>query len=301
MANFYLSYREESRELAQAFSLQFKALNHVGIYEALAGRPSAYWQHVYLQELASADGVVALLTREALASTSVMGEIGATRALYQARRRPLLFPVIIGDIPESDIPQIVKDVFFYRLRSNSDRDIQYIVADINLHYYNARSGFPKIFISHRHAERTIVEALVKLLTTAFDIQLNDLRATSVRPYNLRWGAVTPDRLREELQFAEAVIGIISPDSKGSSYVLFELGASWGRGLPGATLPLLVRGATNADVPTPIAALNTLSLADEADCHQLLADLGAIVGSLRRREGQESAIAEQVIQVVKSAS
>jgi hypothetical protein len=69
----------------------------------------------------------------------------------------------------------------------------------------------------------------------------------------------------------------------------------------ATLPLLVRGATNADVPTPIAALNTLSLADEADCHQLLADLGAIVGSLRRREGQESAIAEQVIQVVKSAS
>jgi TIR domain len=234
MANFYISYREESRELAKAFSLEFKALNHVGIYEALVGKPSAYWQHVYLQELASADGVVALLTRDALASTSVMGEIGATRALYQARRRPLLLPVIIGDIPESDIPEIVKDVFFYRLRSNSDTDIKSIVVDINRHYYTARSGFPKIFISHRHAERTIVEALVKLLTTAFDIQLNDLRATSVRPYNLRWGAVTPDRLREELQFAEAVIGIISPDSKGSSYVLFELGASWGRGLPSDT-------------------------------------------------------------------
>jgi hypothetical protein len=108
-------------------------------------------------------------------------------------------------------------------------------------------------------------------------------------------------LREELQFAEAVIGVISPDSKGSSYVLFELVASWGRGLLGATLPLLVRGATNADVPAPIAALTILSLSDEADCHQLLEDLAVVVTSLRRRDGQESAIAEQMTQLMKVAS
>jgi hypothetical protein len=299
MAKFYVSYRDEDREIAKKPSLEFEKRKHVGIYDALAGKPSAYWQHVYLQELASADGVVVLLRRETLTSSSVMGEIGATRALYQARRRPILLPIIVGDMPDKDLPQIVKDIFFYRMIPDQD-GIKLAVEEIDRHYLYARSGFPKIFISHRHAERTIVESLVKLLATAFDIQPNDLRATSVPPYNLRWGAVTPDRLREELQFAEAVIGVISPDSKGSSYVLFELGASWGRGLSGATLPLLVRGATNADVPAPIAVLNTLSLSDEADCRQLLEDLAVVVPSLRPRDGQESAIAEQIAQLVQVA-
>ena len=210
-----------------------------------------------------------------------MGEIGATRALYQACRRPILLPITVG----IEIPDVVKDVYVYRMDPSAN-GIKLGAEDIDRTYRTARSGFPKVFISHRHADRIVVEALVSLLTTAFDIQQNDLRVTSVRPYNLKWGAVTPDRLREELQFADAVIGVISPNSSGSSYVLFELGASWGRGMPGTTLPLLIRGATNADVPAPIAALNTLSVSAEADCHQLLDDLAAIVTSLNRKDGQE---------------
>jgi hypothetical protein len=296
VAKLYISYPEESRELAKALSWELRGLNHVGVYDALVGKPSAYWQDVYLRELASSDGVVVILTEQALKSNYVMGEIGATRALYQACRRPILLPVTVG----IEIPDVVKDIYVYPM-DRSPIGIKMAAEDIDRTYQTARSGFPKIFISHRHADRTVVEALVSLLTTTFIIQQNDLRVTSVRPYNLRWGAVTPDRLREELQFADAVIGVISPHSIGSSYVLFELGASWGRGLPGTTLPLLVRGATNADVPAPIAALNTLSLSEEADCYQLLDDLAAIVTSLSRKDVQESAIAEQVAQLTKAAS
>ncbi|MGH8488013.1 MAG: hypothetical protein ACREXS_03860 [Gammaproteobacteria bacterium] len=76
------------------------------------------------------------------------------------------------------------------------------------------------------------------------------------------GERTPDRLRAELRGAEAVLGIIAPDTSESSYVLFELGAAWSHGI--LTCPLLVRGATS-----PIRDLNPLSLNDQRDCHQLL--------------------------------
>ena len=86
--------------------------------------------------------------------------------------------------------------------------------------------------------------------------------------------------------------------KASSYVLFELGASWGRA--GITLPLLVRGATSADVPAPIGDLHTLSLADEAECHQLIDDLSDVV-TLPRQSKQGSFVAQKVTDLVASAS
>jgi hypothetical protein len=95
-----------------------------------------------------------------------------------------------------------------------------------------------------------------------------------------------------------VLGVISPDVKDSSYVLFELGASWGRA--GITLPLLIRRATIADVPAPIGDLHTLSLTEAADCHQLLDDLTKVV-SLRRQTGQEATIASRISELTDAAS
>jgi len=152
-------------------------------------------------------------------------------------------------------------------------------------------------VSHRHSDVTVVQALVNVLTTAFVIEPTDLRCTSVHPYRLKAGDRTADRLRAELQRAEAVLGIISPDVKASSYVLFELGASWGRA--GLTLPLLIRGATTADVPAPIVDLHTLSLADEAECHQLVDDLADVV-SLSRQVKQNSVVAQRVIDLTQAA-
>lgn len=151
-------------------------------------------------------------------------------------------------------------------------------------------GMPKIFISHRHNDVAVVKALVGVLETAFDIQPTDLRCTSVPPYKLRVGDRTSDRLRAEIQYAGAVLGIVSPDVKESSYVLFELGASWGKG--GKTFPLLVRGATVADIPSPISDLHTLSLNEESECYQLIDDLADIV-DLTRRDRQSSRVEEKI--------
>ena len=70
--------------------------------------------------------------------------------------------------------------------------------------------------------------------------------------------------------AEAVPGVVTPNMKASSCVLFELGASWGR--RGVTFPLLARGATTVDIPAPIGNLYTLEFHDEAEYYQLIDDL-----------------------------
>jgi hypothetical protein len=227
-----------------------------------------------------------------------MGEIGMARVLQQSFSKALLLPVLVGDI---QIPAVVSDLFTIRMqpdaagiRGAASELIRAFTEDLA----RTRRGFPRIFISHRHADVAVVQALVNLLTAAFVIEPVDLRCTSVHPYRLKVGDRTSDRLRAELQRAEAVLGTISPDVKASSYVLFELGASWGRA--GITMPLLIRGATTADVPAPIGDLHTLSLADEAECHQLIDDLADVV-TLPRQAKQGSLMAQKVTELVGCAS
>ncbi|MCW5964563.1 MAG: hypothetical protein KIT83_11040, partial [Bryobacterales bacterium] len=85
-----------------------------------------------------------------------------------------------------------------------------------------------------------------------------------------------------------VIGILSPDTSESNYVLCELGASWGRDVP--TFPVLVGGATFADVPSPLSERHSVSLEMEENCLQLV-DYIASKTSLRRRDGVMGKVAQ----------
>lgn len=297
MAKLYISYKSEDEELARALSTELESLGHTAVYDAVALEPGTNWRDVLMRALASSDAVVVLLTERAMASQFVMGEIGATRALAHAFGRILLLPVLVGDVP---LPTVVSDLFTLRMAptpAGVKQAVTELVRAFGEHQARMRRGFPKLFISHRHSDVAVVQALVNVLEAAFVIESNDLRCTSVHPYRLKAGDRTADRLRMELQKAEAVLGIISPDVKASSYVLFELGASWGRA--GITLPLLVRGATSADVPVPIGDLHTLSLADEAECFQLIDDLADVV-SLPRNTKQNSVIAQRVKELTNAA-
>lgn len=297
MASIYVSYKLEEHDLAKQLSDQLGHLGHRVIYDAVAQSPGENWRQVLLDALSAADAIVVLLSERALGSPFVMAEIGAARAMYHASGHMLILPVLVGDIP---IPPVISDLFVLRMQVSAE-GVAYAAVEIGRmlgdHLARSRRGYPRLFISHRHSDAAVAQSLVKVLEAAFDIEPTDLRCTSVHPYRLRAGDRTGDRLRAEIRRAEAVLGILTPDTKASSYVLFELGASWGRG--GVTFPLLAMGATSADVPAPIGDLHTLSLYDEAECHQLVDDL-VDVTSLRRQEKRGALVSQRISELATFA-
>src|SRR5207247_750725 len=93
-----------------------------------------------------------------------------------------------------------------------------------------------VMISHSSRDKDLAEVLIELLRTALNLAANQIRCTSVDGYRLPAGVDTHEQLRKEVKSARVLIGLLTPNSSSSSYVLFELGARWGAELP--MIPLL---------------------------------------------------------------
>lgn len=132
-----------------------------------------------------------------------------------------------------------------------------------------------VFISHSSQDASVAEALITLLRTALNIPPERIRCTSVPGYQLPAGATTEDQLRREIRVSKTFIGLITPASIESTYVLFELGARWGAELHLA--PIFASGATTDDLHGPLQGLNVLNCESEANIHQLVGEIGSILG------------------------
>lgn len=128
----------------------------------------------------------------------------------------------------------------------------------------------EIFISHNSRDAGIAEALINLLRTALNISADRIRCTSVDGYRLPGGASVEEQLRREVHEAKIFLGLITPSSIRSAYVLFELGARWGAKLH--LIPLLAAGADYRYLKGPLENLNPLSCDSVAQVHQLLGDM-----------------------------
>jgi hypothetical protein len=241
-----------------------------------------------MKALSQSDAVIFLLSQHGIESPYVLGQIGSARA-YADVKGQLLLPVIIGEV---EIPKVVSDIQCFELPKTSGKDLDQLATDLASavdDHAESVSQAPRIFVSHRHKEEPVAAALVGLLEAAFQIEPTDIRCTSVQPYALPPGERLSERLRGDVNGAELVIGLIGPDTADSRYVLFELGASWGRGVP--TFPLLVRGANADSVPGPLAERISVSLSTEDNCMQLI-DNVAEKTSLKRRQGVAGRVAQQ---------
>ena len=133
----------------------------------------------------------------------------------------------------------------------------------------------QIFLSHSGQDALLAGLLVDLLKTALTLRASELRCTSVEGYRLPGGADTAEQLREELLTSPAFIGLISPQSFSSAYVLFELGARWGA--KKHLVPLLAPGVEPSILRGPIADLNALRCDVMAQLHQLVHDMASHLG------------------------
>jgi hypothetical protein len=131
-------------------------------------------------------------------------------------------------------------------------------------------SFLDIFVSHSAKDRDLAQELIGLLRAALSIPHDKIRCTSVPGYKLAVGAETDKEIRDEVLKSRVLVGLLTPASLNSTYVLFELGARWGPGLYLA--PLLAKGATGGFLRGPISGFNALRADSEDDLHQFVGDL-----------------------------
>jgi len=132
----------------------------------------------------------------------------------------------------------------------------------------------EIFISHSKKDEKIAEALTELLKNALEIDPRAILCTSVEGHRLPVGVRTSDRLKEELLNAKSFVALLTPHSLSSTWVLFELGARWGLGSKLA--PLLAGSLTAEKLGGPLPDINALSCTSEADLHQFVQDIAAVI-------------------------
>jgi hypothetical protein len=130
-----------------------------------------------------------------------------------------------------------------------------------------------VFISHSSKDAEIAVGLIELLKAALGLKDAEIRCTSVDGFRLPSGANTDQVLKFEVRAARTFIGLITPNSMGSAYVLFELGARWGADLH--MVPVLA-GIDPKALQSPLNGFNGISADNVAQLHQLLSDLADLL-------------------------
>jgi hypothetical protein len=302
MGRIFFAYDPRDRDLARSLEKGLEAKGHVSVWrvdELVAGRG---WAELMPRRVASADAVVAIITEHSEGSISLWCEVGAARVLATGEKRTALLPVVV-DLERA--PGFTADILV--LWANKENSVQELVGKIDsaiqahltaIQIDATRTSSPRIFISHRHKDKEIAAALAETIRTAFDLRASDIRCTSVQPYRLSFGKNTGERLRDEIARAQVVLGILTPDTSESTYVMFELGAAWSQRI--YTCPLLATGADYNHIPGPIFDLAPARLWESSDCHQLLDNLGSELGLVRSRDTQ-GAVSERIAALTKSAT
>jgi len=127
-----------------------------------------------------------------------------------------------------------------------------------------------IFISHSSSDLRFVEKLIELLRASLNMSAKRIRCSSVDGYRLSVGANTDEQLRKEVHEAKILIGIITPYSIKSAYVLFELGARWGT--KKKMFPILACGADPSVLGGPLKTINSLDCDNVSQIHQLIDEI-----------------------------
>ena len=130
----------------------------------------------------------------------------------------------------------------------------------------------KIFLSHSNIDKATAALLAELFRTALHLPKSDIRCTSVDGYRLPAGVNTDEQLRREVLDAPVLVGLVSQHSFESAYVLFELGARWGKNA--FLVPLLAPGVSSSVLKGPLSGFNALACDSAAQVHQLVQDVAA---------------------------
>ena len=154
----------------------------------------------------------------------------------------------------------------------------------------------RVFISHSNKDEQLARLLIRLIEAALHFSNDDIRCTSVNGYRMMSGVTSDEKLRAEVHDAELLIGLITPNSLNSAYVIFELGARWGAKRP--MIPLLASGTKPEHLEGPLTGINALDASDNGQVHQFVEDAASY---LNISHAKPSSYVDLVNQLVKRSS
>jgi TIR domain len=124
MATLFFSYSSRDRPLAQRLVTKLSRLGHRISIDTDSLVPGVEWRRELLDKLLLSDGVVVLLTPNALSSPFVLSEIGSARASSKL----FLIPVVVGHAP---IHPVVQDIWAVPLTSSTETGVSKAARQID--------------------------------------------------------------------------------------------------------------------------------------------------------------------------
>lgn len=143
----------------------------------------------------------------------------------------------------------------------------------------------RVFVSHSHSDSKIVVSLVEYLLAGLTLKDSHIRCTSVAGHDLPSGTNIESELKKDLQNDIALIGLLTKNGLRSQWVLFELGAAWGR--EKLVIPILGPGVKYKDLPGPLAIYMPISTEDENFSYKLngmISELSKNLNGVNERSG-----------------
>jgi hypothetical protein len=261
VATIYVSYKSDEQPFVSEVLSRLNARHTILVdYQMPAG---VDWRSYQLAQLRHADVFLVFVSRGTEGSAFQNSEIGAARFCAATVDGKTIIPVVIDAI---EAPATLRDLDCLVLEQ---RDAVLAAQEID-DAIARRSARVRLFISHAHRDQDLASRLVDVITNTFVVPHGELRCTSVPGYQLDLGTSAPDVLREELGSAACVVAILTPNSIGTDWVLFELGAAWANAR--TTIPLLAGGLEDKDIPGPLRGAAGGQLKTPVTLDRLLAQL-----------------------------
>lgn len=188
--------------------------------------------------------------------------------------------------------KIIKPGKFFRVRELGDESESKAIEESIPAVTESEDNSISIFISHSSKDVEVAEKLVTLLRTALKLDSDEIRCTSVDGYRLPGGANTNEQLKEEIYNTKSFIGLITPNSLESSYVLFELGARWGA--KRQLIPLLSNGVDANDLVAPLKDYNALDCGSRGQMLQLVTELSQFLNREEEKPALYSSMIDDLI-------
>lgn len=137
----------------------------------------------------------------------------------------------------------------------------------------------KVFLSHSAADEPLASALVDCLLASMVLEDDELRCTSVAGHKLPVGSDFAATLLEDIGDSSVVVGLVTRSALVSSWVLFELGATWGA--KKNMKPLVTDEVDLKALPGPVSGRHVARMSNRGDIAQFLEEVTRLVGAKPR--------------------